>query len=137
MMPQPNGQALASFYEQVGRASQLPTPQHAQRWAEGVLKTLGLHLDGRTRKALAQALPEELAAALKGVFWLVNLRDPHLSGREFCQQVARRSGHSDSNFARLPTLAVFGTVKKMIGADLQQRVGQALPPEVSQLWQEA
>jgi len=115
----------------------LRTPQHARRWSTAVLKTLGINLDGRTKKKLAKALPEELADDLTRVFWLLHFRNSNLSSHEFQNQVARRSGNTDPDFARYPVLAVFHGVKEMIGSDTRQAVAKSLSPEVRELWENA
>ncbi|GAB4163635.1 MAG: hypothetical protein Fur0021_38970 [Candidatus Promineifilaceae bacterium] len=129
---------LEQFYQHVQNAGRLRTPQHARRWSDGVLKTLGLHLDRSTRRTLAQALPPELAASLTRVFWLVHFRDRRLSAQQFQKQVANRSGVTDAQFARTPILAVFSGIKEIINdSELSSRVAAALSPEVRSLWEEA
>jgi uncharacterized protein (DUF2267 family) len=78
-----------------------------------------------------------LATSLNGVFWLLHFRDPDYSSGEFCRRVAKRSGNSDAEFARLPTQAVFGGLRLYIGPDLDQRIADSLSPEVSLMWQDA
>jgi uncharacterized protein (DUF2267 family) len=133
--PQPA--TLDDFYRQVQRTAQLHTLGHARRWTAGVLKTLGLNLAGRTKRAVARALPAELAASLKGVFWLVHFRNRQLTGRQFLQQAARRSGHSDAEFARLPTLAVFAGLRTFLDSETQEDVARSLSPELRELWEGA
>jgi uncharacterized protein (DUF2267 family) len=128
---------LTEFYQHVYQAGNLPSLDHAQRWTNGVLETLGTVLDRRSKRAISKNLPDELATSLNGVFWLLHFRDPHYSSDEFCRRVAKRSGNSDSEFARLPTQAVFGGLRLFIGPDLDQRVASSLSPEVNLLWQEA
>ncbi|MDX1662812.1 MAG: DUF2267 domain-containing protein [Candidatus Promineifilaceae bacterium] len=128
---------LDQFYEYVQKQGKLPTQAHAERWTVGTLKTLGINLDRKTKKQLAQALPDPLSEALTGVFWLLHFRDPDLSSYEFQRTTARRSGNTDAQFARHPILAIFGGVKKMIDSDLEQQVSESLAPEVRQLWQQA
>jgi len=132
-----NEHQLDGFFEYVKQEGHLRTVDHARRWTEATLKTLGISLDRGTKKKLAAALPEELAAFLTRVFWLLHFRDPNLSSHEFQRRVARRSGHTDARFARFPVLAVFGGVKQIIGADLQQEVADALSPELREMWQQA
>jgi uncharacterized protein (DUF2267 family) len=128
---------LTEFYQYVYQAGNLPSLDHAQRWTNGVLETLGTVLDRRSKRAISKNLPDELATSLNGVFWLLHFRDPHYSSDEFCRRAAKRSGNSDSEFARLPTQAVFGGLRLFIGPDLDQRVASSLSPEVNLLWQEA
>ena len=129
---------LEQFYQHVQNAGNLRTLQHARRWSDGVLKTLGLHLDRGTKKALAQAVPPELAASLTRVFWLVHFRNSHLSAYHFQKQAGNRSGVTDAQFARTPILAIFRGLKDLINDDnLSQRVAAALSPEVRGLWEEA
>jgi uncharacterized protein (DUF2267 family) len=101
------------------------------------LKTFGLCLDRKTKKALAKSLPGELAESLTAIFWLLHFRDPQISKQEFLMRVARRSGNTDAEFAYYPTLAVFGGIKQFIDSDLEDRVSKALSQEVQELWQEA
>lgn len=129
--------ALNDFYRYVQEEGKLLSPEHARRWSDGVLRTLGTALDRRTKKRLAKALPEELADSLTGVFWLLHFRDPNLSSYAFRRMAARRSGNTDADFARIPTLAVFGGVKRMIDDDLKRDVAETLAPEVQELWQQA
>jgi uncharacterized protein (DUF2267 family) len=128
---------LNGFYEHVQQTGKLRTLPHARRWSDGILRTLGFTLDRRTKKALAKALPEELAHSLTRVFWLVHFRNQNLSQDEFQKMSARRSGNTDAAFAYYPILAVFSGLKQMIDSDLDKQVANALPPEISKLWKEA
>jgi uncharacterized protein (DUF2267 family) len=128
---------LNSYYQTIQTKGNLRTPQHAQRWSTAVLKTLGFNLDGRTKKRLANALPQELGTDLKRVFWLLHFRNNQLSSHDFQNQVSRRSGNSDPQFARTPILAVFHGVKQIVDNDTQQAVAQSLSPEVRELWEKA
>ena len=128
---------LDNYYEHVQEKGHLLTEKLARRWSDGVLKTLGVNLDRGTKKALAKQLPEELADSLQGVFWLLHFRDTELSSYEFQNQVARRCGNSDPEFARYPTVAVFSGIQSFIDNDVRRRVAESLSPEVSQLWEQA
>jgi uncharacterized protein (DUF2267 family) len=128
---------LTAFYKGVQQSGKLRTVSHAQRWSKAVLNTLGLNLDRKTKEQLAKALPADLAEHLTRVFWLLHFRDPQLSRAEFLDQVSRRSGNTDTDFARYPTAAVFSHVKGLIDANLSEQVAQALSPEVRQLWQQS
>lgn len=128
---------LNGFYEYVQTQGKLRTLPHARRWSDGILRTLGFTLDRKTKKELARALPDELAHSLTRVFWLVHFRNQNLSREEFQKMSARRSGNTDASFAYYPILAVFGGVKQIIGADLERKVADALPPEISELWKQA
>lgn len=128
---------LDDFYAHVQEQGKLRTVDHARRWSDGTLRTLGNQLDRRTKKELARTLPDELANSLTRVFWLLHFRDPRLTRQEFQKMSARRSGNTDADFAYYPVLAVFGGVKKMIDEDLQKKVADSLAPEVSELWQQA
>ena len=125
------------FYHDVQQLGKLPTAEHAQRWTVGTLKTLGISLDGKTKRRLARALPDEFADPLTDVFWLLHFRNPQLSSQDFQRAAARRSGNSDAQFARFPVLAVFAGVKQMINQDLQREVANSLAPEVRELWNQA
>ncbi len=128
---------LTSYYQTVQTQGNLRTPQHAHRWSTAVLKTLGFNLDGRTKKRLANALPNELGNDVKRVFWLLHFRNNSLSSHEFQNQVSRRSGNSDPQFAKTPILAVFHGVKQMVDSNLQKAVADSLAPEVRKLWEQA
>ena len=128
---------LNEFYDFVREHGNLRTDAHARRWTDGILKTLGLHLDRSTKRELAKALPDELAASLTRVFWLLHFRNPQLGRTEFQQQAARRSGNSDFEFAYYPVTAVFAGIKQMIDAELARKVADTLSPEVQELWQQA
>ena len=131
------GNNLDGYYKHVLDNGKLRSVDHARRWSTGVLKTLGTSLDRGSKKALANSLPEELAASLNGVFWLLHFRDPEMSSHDFCLRAARRSGNSDAEFARFPTMAVFGGLRAFVDDDLDTRVANALSPEVRELWQQA
>jgi uncharacterized protein (DUF2267 family) len=126
--------ALDGFYKHVREDGRLPTSQHARRWTNAVLKALGTALDGSTKRSLAKELPKPLAQSLTSVFWLLHFRDPNLSDEQFLKRVALRSGNSDPEFARYPTRAVFSQLRQLISPELDQKVTDALPPEVSQMW---
>jgi len=128
---------LNEFYRYVQEKGKLLSREHARRWSDGVLRTLGTALDRGTKKRLAKAIPDELADSLTSVFWLVHFRDPNLSSQEFQRMAARRSGNTDADFARIPTLAVFGGMKQMIDGELERDVAETLAPEVRELWQQA
>ncbi len=128
---------LTSYYQTVQSKGSLRTPAHAHRWSTAVLKTLGFNLDGRTKKKLAKALPAELGDDVKRVFWLLHFQNKQLSSHEFQNQVSRRSGNSDPQFAKTPILAVFHGVKELVDNGVQQAVADSLSPEVRELWEKA
>ncbi|MCA9974004.1 MAG: DUF2267 domain-containing protein [Anaerolineales bacterium] len=128
---------LEQYFTAVQQDGQLRSPAHARRWSTSVLKTLGFHLNRGLKKSVANQLPEPLAADLTRVFWLLHFRDQTLTAHEFLDQVARRSGNTDPQFARMPTLAVFGQIKQMVNAQTRDQVAEALSPEVRELWQQA
>ena len=94
-------------------------------------------MDRKTKKKLAGALPDELAFLLKRQFWLLHFRDANKPEKVFLNEVSRRSGNSDSDFARTPTLAVFHELKVLAGEDVSEEVSESLAPELSELWQQA
>lgn len=128
---------LDAYFAAVQKNGQLRSLNHAHRWSTSVLKSLGFNLNRGAKKAVASQLPEALAGDLTRVFWLLHFRDNTLSAHDFLDQVARRSGNTDPQFARLPTLAVFGQIKQMIDAQTRDAVAQSLSPEVRELWQQA
>ena len=136
-MTQANGTDLRDYYQKIQQNGHLPTEEVAQQWNEAVLRTLGLNLDRKTKKELGNALPEELANYLKRTFWLLHFRDSNKSNEEFLKEVARRSGNSDPDFARIPTKAIFHEVKAFAGEDVSDDVADTLAPELSEFWQQA
>lgn len=136
-MTQANGADLSAYYLKIQQNGHLPTQAVAQRWNEGFLRTLGLNLNRKIKKQLGNALPEEFAYYLNRTFWLLHFRDRGKSSEEFLKEVARRSGSSDPDFARVPTEAVIHEVKAFAGADVSDAVADSLAPELSELWQQA
>ncbi len=128
---------LDDFYLYVKQNGKLITDAQVRRWADGVLRTLGVSLGRGVKNKLASALPEELAKSLTRVFWLLHFRNANLTRGEFQQAAARRSGNSDADFAYFPVMAVFGALKQLAGDDLQQEVAENLAPDISELWQRA
>ncbi|MCB8939969.1 MAG: DUF2267 domain-containing protein [Ardenticatenaceae bacterium] len=128
---------LTAYYQTVQEKGSLRTPAHAHRWSTAVLKTLGFNLGSPAKKKLASALPEELAQDLRRVFWLAHFKNSQLTSHEFQNQVSRRSGNSDPQFAKTPILAVFNGVKQLVDSNVQQAVADALSPEVRELWENA
>ena len=127
-------QVLDNYYLHVQNTGKLLSFAQALQWSNGTLKTLGLSVDRRTKRALAKELPEELAKQLTSVFWLLHFRDPNQSAAEFRLKVARRSGNTDSEFAQYPILAVFSGIKSLIDFDLSGRVSRSLSPEIRDIW---
>lgn len=136
-MAQTPAMELTDYYVQIQKMGKLPTVNHARRWTTATLRTLGLNLGRKSKKKLEQALPPELADDLTRVFWLLHFPDPHLSSHQFLSQIARRSGNTDANFARLPVRAVFHFLKELIEPDVSEEVAQSLSPEVAELWRNA
>jgi uncharacterized protein (DUF2267 family) len=128
---------LSGFYDYVLTQGKLRTPQHAERWTKATLRTLGLNLDRRSKRALSKELPEKLAFQLNRSFWLLHFRNNQLSRHDFCQAVGRRSGNTDPDFARFPVQAVFGGMKQFLSEETQKRVADTLSPEMRDLWQTA
>ncbi|MFW6184284.1 MAG: DUF2267 domain-containing protein [Chloroflexota bacterium] len=128
---------LDEYYQYVQQKGKLRTDAHAKRWSDGILKTLGLNMDRGAKKALARALPDELANSLTRVFWLLHFRNENLSREEFQKTSARRSGNTDADFAYYPIVAVFGGLKQLIDADLQRQVADSLAPGIRELWDES
>ena len=75
--------ALQAYYEHVQTVGKLLSFELAERWSRGVLKTLGFHLNGRTKRSLAKVIPEPLSDDVKDVFFLLHFKDKELSGRDF------------------------------------------------------
>lgn len=136
-MPSHNGSDLTTFYENVKENGHMHTRDLAVRWSNAVLWTLALNLDRGTKKKLAKALPPELADDLTRPFWLLHFRDPRLTRHDFLKAIARRSGHSDPQFAHFPTMAVFHELKRLAGNDVSQKVADTLAPEIREMWEKA
>jgi len=128
---------LVNYYAQIQTQGLLLTPEAAKHWSEAVLRTLSLNIDRRTKKRLAKTFPDVLAADLTRTFWLLHFRDHNKSRQDFLTDVAKRSGNTDTAFARNPTKAVFHELKSIAGDEVSDAVGDSLAPDVSQLWQEA
>ncbi|MCP4361685.1 MAG: DUF2267 domain-containing protein [Chloroflexi bacterium] len=128
---------LTNYYETVQNLGQLRSSDHAHRWSTAVLKTLGVNLDRKTKKKLANALPEELGDDLTRLFWLAHFRNKNMTRQEFQFEVSKRSGNSDWQFARQPVQAVFHGVKGLVDNNTQNAVSDTLAPELSEMWQEA
>ncbi len=129
--------ALQVYYEHVQRVGKLLSYELAERWSTGVLKTFGFHLNGRTKRSLVKVLPEPLSDDVKDVFFLLHFKDKNLSSRDFQKQVAKRSGNSDAEFARYPILAVFSGIRQFTNSKLNERISDALSPEVRELWEKS
>ena len=125
---------LDNYYYYVFNAGKLRTTNHAKVWTEGTLEILGTVLDRKIKKILSKNLPEELAESLNGIFWLLHFRDSNMSAEEFSQRVARRSGNSDPEYARVPIAAVLGGLRLYIGPDLEKRIVDSLPHEIGAIW---
>lgn len=130
-----NDPELQLYYEHVQREGKLLSYEIAQRWSTGVLKTLGFHLNGRTKRSLAKVLPEPLSDDLKDVFFLLHFRNPELTKLEFQKQVAMRSGNTNAEFARFPILAVFSGIRRFTNSKLNQRIADSLSPELQEMWE--
>ena len=128
---------LTDYFAYIQKAGKLRTPAHAQRWSRAVLKTLGINLDRGTKKKLAKALPADLAGDLTRVFWLAHFQNSGLTQYDFLNQVSRRAGNTDPDFARYPVTAVFHQLKAIIGQDMTNQVAKSLSPEMRQMWEAA
>lgn len=129
--------SLDTFYDHVREAGKLRQRKHAERYTNAVLRTLGLYLKGGAKKSLANSLPDELSTQFTRAFFLAHFPDKTLSWAEFCKMVARRSGNSDGQFARIPTRAVFQGLQALIDDDTSRQVAEALSPEVQAEWKQA
>ena len=128
---------LTDYFAYIQKAGKLRTPAHAQRWSRAVLKTLGINLDRGTKKKLAKALPADLAGDLTRVFWLAHFQNSGLTQYDFLNQVSRRAGNTDPDFARYPVTAVFRQIKAIVGQDVSSQVAKTLSPEMRQMWEAA
>jgi uncharacterized protein (DUF2267 family) len=132
-----NNDELTDYFTYIQKAGKLRTPGHAQRWSRAILKTLGINLDRGTKKKLAKALPDDLAGDLTRIFWLIHFPDTGLTQYDFLNQVSRRAGNTDPDFARYPVTAVFHQIKAIAGQDVSTQVAKSLSPEMRQMWEAA
>lgn len=130
---------LTPFYEYVEKNGLLRSPEHAHRWIRATLNQFGLDIPRAAKKSLVNALPEELGAMVKGVFWLAHFANPELLQIEFQEAVARRSGNTDKNFALLPITAVFSGLRAfdLIDSDTDNKVAEAISPDMRRLWEQS
>lgn len=128
---------ITSFYNIVQSTGKLRSAQHAQRWTHAILQTLGLNLSKPAKKALKEALPEELAQSVSDVWWLFNFRDEAITVSYFQERVGRRAGNTDISFAIHPIKAVFGAIRNLISSDVALTVAASLSPELRDLWNSA
>jgi uncharacterized protein (DUF2267 family) len=136
-MAQSNGSTLDGYYQQVEENGLLLTEDNARQWSTAVLRALGTNLSQRTKKKLANTLPDELAFDLTRKFLLLHFRNKSMPREEFLTQVARMSGNTDAQFAYYPTRAVFHALKQYAGEDVSQEVADDLAPELSHFWEQA
>lgn len=126
--------AALAFYKALQGEAELPTQEAARRWSQGILRTLGEFLDRPARRALAFALPPELAAALLEAPDPLHFRPRHLPLERFLRTVALRSGALDETEARRPVSAAFHLLQAMVAPDTEVRILGALPGEVGAFW---
>lgn len=136
-MTEANGADLSGYYQNIQENAHLLRTYQAETWSKAVLRTLGLNLDRGTKKKLGDALPEDLAFQLERAFWLLHFRDKNKSAHDFLNEISRRGGNTDPQYASRPTLAVFHEIKNLAGEDVNKDVADALAPELSELWQKA
>ena len=98
---------------------------------------MSLDISRGLKKELTNALPEELGEQLNRLFWLMHFRNSNVTLADFQEAVARRSGHSDQNFAIVPITAVFHALKQLIDNDLSDKVADDLSPELREIWKNA
>ncbi|MCA9979532.1 MAG: DUF2267 domain-containing protein [Anaerolineales bacterium] len=128
---------LEDYYAYIQANGALRTPTHARHWSRATLNMLGVNVSRSTKKALANALPDELKADLTKVFWLAHFRDTNLSAYDFQNRVARRAGNTDAQFARIPVTAVFSALKQLAPQDIGRQVADDLSPELRAIWEKA
>ncbi|MDA0243737.1 MAG: DUF2267 domain-containing protein [Chloroflexi bacterium] len=127
----------AEFYALVQASAHLRTADHGRIWTRGTLNMLGVNLSKSAKKALSNALPDDLKKFLGGVFWLAFFRDTNITALEFQNRVARRSGNTDAHFAKIPVTAVFGAIKQTVSPQVAKEVADSLSPELRGLWDKA
>lgn len=125
------------FYDSVMELGNLRTPQHAERLTYAVLHTLGFNLSGAVKRKLARALPEELSRQLTRGWRLINIRHGKLSLDDFAKDVARHSGNTDAQYAKMATQVVFRQIKQLVDDEVRRDVARDLSPEVRQHWNAA
>ncbi len=136
-MIQTSANNLDHYYETVLNRGKILSDKQAKAWSKAVLTTMGIDMSRGLKKELAQALPEELGEQLGRIFWLLHFRNTNVTAAEFQEAVARRSGHSDQHFAKVPITAVFHALKQLINSDLSDKVADDLSPELREIWKNA
>jgi uncharacterized protein (DUF2267 family) len=114
----------ARLVESVRESGQYPTRAEAERVTRIVLSTLGGHVIGDERVALARALPERAARLVAGQ---IPVTHP-LTASEFVDSVAARIEGATPATARWDVSSVLSALPPLIGAGLTDRVLAALPP---------
>jgi uncharacterized protein (DUF2267 family) len=133
----PTSPEAAAFYQAVQEAANLPTVADARRWTHAILRTLGELLNRPARRALAFALPPELAAALLEAPGPRYARNPQLPLDRFLRTAALRSGATDAAAALQPVRTTFELLRAQLQPDVARRVAGSLPPEVAVMWDAA
>lgn len=128
---------LEKYFSTVKENGSLISVNLARRWSEATLKMMGLYMGKQGKKALSSKLPKELADDLNRVFRLMHFPNTNMPLLEFQQMVARRSGHSDWQFAKLPIIGVFHALKTIIDNDTSKTVADSLSPEIREAWNNA
>ncbi len=130
-------QDLNSFYSTVQSVGNLRTEDHAKRWTQAVMQTLGLNISGSAKKKLKNALPKGIGDHLSDVFWLFNFRNTNMTASYFQERVGRRAGNTDREFAKFPTLGVFAAIQEIVSENVSQSVAKSLSPELKEMWEKA
>ncbi|MDT8307604.1 MAG: DUF2267 domain-containing protein [Anaerolineae bacterium] len=130
----PTTPATRAFYRALQEGADLPTQEAARRWSQAILRTLGELLDRPARRALAFALPPELATALLEAPGPLHFRPRRLPQDWFLRTAALRSGASDATEAIQPVHTVFQLLKGMVKRETGERIVSALPAEVATIW---
>lgn len=128
---------LDQYYETVQEKGKILSDTQAKAWSKAVLNTMGLDMSRGLKKDLAKALPDELGEQLGRLFWLIHFRNTNVTLAEFSEAIARRSGHSDQHFAKVPITAVFHALKQLVNTDLSNKVADDLSPELREIWKNA
>ncbi|CAL9456693.1 DUF2267 domain-containing protein [Streptomyces sp. enrichment culture] len=110
--------------DSVRESGQYPTRAEAERITRIVLSTLGGHVIGDERVALARALPERAARL---VAEQIPVTHP-LTAAEFVDSVAARVEGATPATARWDVSSVLSALPALIGDDLTDRLLAALPP---------
>ncbi|MGP4087006.1 DUF2267 domain-containing protein [Streptomyces sp. KR55] len=120
----PASDGWTALVEAVRDAGRYTTSAEAERITRIVLSTLGGHVTGDERVALARALPEEAADVIASQIAATR----PLTAAEFVDSVAARIEGATPATARWDVSSVLSVLPPLIGDPLTDRILKQLPP---------